>query len=339
MQAPATSTPSTGHSAATKKTGASSVDTSIPTVHLAAFTGQDAKAREDFINAVGDALRDVGFLAIADHQVDLDLIARAYALIEEFFTLPAEVKKKYEREELKGQRGFISYGREHAKDAKAADLKEFWQVGRELAPGETSSSPYGGNIWPTEIPAFQPTMVEFYSQLEQCASTLVAALSLYIGEDPDFLPSMMRGGDTSLRLIHYPPVDESADPASIRAAAHEDINMITLLCESTAPGLELLERDGSWRPISAQAGQIVADSGDMIQNLTNGYLRSTTHRVVNPDNSRERRFSMPFFVHPRSEASLNPRPGCIEKTGGQKTFRDLTAGQYLAQRLAEIGLM
>ncbi len=312
---------------------------SIAVVRLQNFRNGSKSEREDFINGVGDALRDVGFLAIEDHGVDAALIARAYSLIEEFFTLPTATKAKYEKPELLGQRGFVSYGREHAKGASAADLKEFWQVGRELKPGEQSSSPYGGNIWPSQLPDFQPTMVEFYNSLENCASTLVSALSLYIGESDDFLPGLMQQGDTSLRLIHYPPVAEDADPASIRAAAHEDINMITLLCESTAPGLQLIERDGTWRSVTAQDGQIIADSGDMLQNLTNGYLRSTTHRVVNPDNSRERRFSMPYFVHPRSDARLDPRPNCVERTGGEQKYKTISAGQYLSERLEEIGLM
>jgi isopenicillin N synthase-like dioxygenase len=159
-----------------------------------------------------------------------------------------------------------------------------------------------------------------------------------MGESPDFLTGLADSGDTVLRVIHYPPVPADRHPASVRAAAHEDINLITLLCEATAGGLELLQRDGSWRPVHALQGQIVVDAGDMLQHLSNGWFKATTHRVVNPDDSRDQRFSMPFFVHPRGDADLTPRPGCIARTGGQPRFANRTAGQYLAQRLAEIGL-
>ena len=168
--------------------------------------------------------------------------------------------------------------------------------------------------------------------------TLLEACALYVGEERDRFTSIAENGNSILRVIHYPPIADDRDPAAIRAAAHEDINLITLLCEATTGGLELLQRDGTWRSIHALKGQIVVDTGDMIQNITNGILRSTTHRVVNPDNSKERRFSMPFFVHPRSEASLNPLPRCVERTGGTKNYRDITAGQYLMERLKEIGL-
>ena len=168
--------------------------------------------------------------------------------------------------------------------------------------------------------------------------TLLEACALYVGESKDRFSSIATNGNSILRVIHYPPVPADRDPASIRAAAHEDINLITLLCEATTGGLELLQRDGTWRAIHALKGQIVCDTGDMIQNISNGILRSTTHRVVNPDNSRERRFSMPFFVHPRAEVSLNPLESCVKRQGGKKNYRDITAGDYLMERLREIGL-
>ncbi|RYZ94179.1 MAG: isopenicillin N synthase family oxygenase, partial [Proteobacteria bacterium] len=230
------------------------------------------------------------------------------------------------------------FGREHAKGQKAADLKEFWHVGRELADGNPLKSVYPANIWPTEIAEFKAVMVELYRQLDVCSMRLLEACSIYIGEQPDLLPAMAKDGNTILRVINYPKISETRDPASIRAGAHEDINFITLLCEATAGGLELLKRDGTWLPIHALKGQIIVDTGDMLQNLTNGLLKSTTHRVMNPDNSRERRFSMPYFVHPRSEVDLSPLAHSVQKTGGEKLFPPITAGQYLEQRLREIGL-
>jgi isopenicillin N synthase-like dioxygenase len=239
-------------------------------------------------------------------------------------------KRAYEDLALKGQRGFTSFGREKAKDQKVADLKEFWHVGRDRADGLH-------NIWPTEVPSFKPVMLELFRQLDACAASLLHACALYLGEPENLMADMAESGDTILRVIHYPPVSDDRDPSSIRAAAHEDINFITLLCESTSAGLELLERDGSWRPIHALDGQIIVDSGDMIQQLTNGILRSTTHRVTNPSNDRDRRFSMPFFVHPRAEVDLTPLKSCVERVG-ETRYPAITAGEYLQQRLREIGL-
>lgn len=310
----------------------------IPVVDLRDFTDGDESAREQFVQTMGDGLKELGFFAVENHGVDSDLIQRAYAVTEEFFTLADDVKDRYEDLALKGQRGFTSFGREHAKGSDAPDLKEFWHVGRELPDDHPVRQRLPGNVWPDVLPNFKPIMLELYDQLETCAASLLEACALYVGEDIGVFRDMAVNGDTILRVIHYPPVADDADPSSIRAAAHEDINLITLLCESTAAGLELLQRDGSWRPIHALGGQIIVDSGDMIQNATNGLLKSTTHRVVNPDNSRERRFSMPFFVHPRPEVDLTPLASCVERTGGTREFADITAGEYLLQRLREIGL-
>ena len=315
-----------------------STQQSIPVVSLKSFTHGNAADKERFISTIGQALTDLGFFSVEEHGVDMKLIDKAYAVAQEFYELPEIKKSKYEDLKLKGQRGYTSFGREHAKDSKAGDLKEFWHVGRELAPGHRLSTVYPANLWPSEIPEFKTIFLELFRQLETCAMTLLEACALYIGESKDRFTSIATDGDSILRIIHYPPIEADANPASIRAGAHEDINLITLLCEATAGGLELLQRDGKWRPVHALRGQIVCDTGDMIQNLTNGVLRSTTHRVVNPDNSRERRFSMPFFVHPRGEASLNPLASCIKRQNGEKRYRDITAGEYLMERLKEIGL-
>jgi isopenicillin N synthase-like dioxygenase len=309
----------------------------IPVVSLQDYKTGGA-AREKFIRTLGEALADIGFFAVSDHGVDMSLIEKSYKVAEDFFKLPEAEKKKFEDLALKGQRGYTSFGREHAKDAKAPDLKEFWHVGQELEPGHPMGKVYPPNIWPESVPEFRASFVKLFNQLETCALQLLEACALFVGEPIDRFSGIAQNGNSILRVIHYPPIPDSANPASIRAAAHEDINLITLLCEATAGGLELLERDGSWRPIHALKGQIIVDSGDMLQNISNGFYKSTTHRVVNPDNSRERRFSMPFFVHPRSEASLNPLPGCIQKSGGTKKYPDITAGAYLMQRLKEIGL-
>lgn len=307
----------------------------IPVVSLQSYLSESTAEREAFVQTVGDALREIGFFALTDHGVDADLIASAYQEAEAFFLQDEEVKRSYEDLALKGQRGFTSFGREVAKDGKAPDLKEFWHVGRENARGVSIPN----NLWPdAHRPTFRPVMASLYAQLDRCAMVLLEAVSRYLGESPDLLPSMAEGGDTILRVIHYPPVAEDADPAAIRAAAHEDINFITLLCESTDEGLELLQRDGTWLPIHALDGQIIVDSGDMLQQLTNGLLRSTTHRVVNPGSDRSRRLSMPYFVHPRADVDLTPLPSAVAATGGEATFPRITAGEYLNQRLREIGL-
>ena len=217
-------------------------------------------------------------------------------------------------------------------------MKEFWHVGREAFTRDIDRTNYPENIWPADWQEFKAAFNGLYKALDNCSLDLLKACSLYINEKEEYFPSMVEDGNSILRVIHYPPVAEDANPASVRAAAHEDINFITLLCEATDSGLELQNRDGSWRAIDTGPGQIIVDSGDMLQNLTNGFFKSTTHRVVNPNNSRSRRFSMPFFVHPRSEVDLSPCVACVEKTGGEKKYPDMTAGQYLSQRLKELGL-
>ena len=298
------------------------------------------KERERFTRTVGEALEDIGFFSVVDHSVDMALVEQAYRVAEQFFLLPEEVKLRYELAGLKGQRGYTAFGREHAKDSPAPDLKEFWHVGRQLPEDHPmGGSAYPANVWPDEhVPEYRPVMAELYRQLDACAGALLEACALHVGVTQRTFADMAVDGQSVLRVIHYPPVPEDADPASIRAAAHEDINLITLLPESTAAGLELLQRDGSWRAVHSLAGQIIVDAGDMMQQVTNGQLRSTTHRVVNPDNSRARRFSMPFFVHPRPEVDLTPLAECVAATGGEQRFPAITAGAYLEQRLREIGL-
>lgn len=296
-------------------------------------------AREKFVRDLGDALCDTGFFAITHHGVDHGLIAKAYGEANKLFNeLSAEQKQAYEDPALKGQRGYVSFGKEHAKGAKAPDLKEFWHVGQELLPVHRLASVYGRNLWPSELPEFKPVMLQLYNQLEVCSKKLLEACALYLGEPQALMRDMVDDGDTILRVIHYPPIPPDRNPASVRAGAHEDINLITLLCESTDEGLELLQRDGRWRPIHALQGQIIVDAGDMLQHLTNGAFKSTTHRVVNPNNDRSRRFSMPFFVHPRGEVDLTPRPSCLARTGGTAKYPNRTAREYLLERLREIGL-
>ncbi len=304
----------------------------IPVVDLEDYLSDDPTRRQTFVDAVGSSLRDIGFFALINHRIDNDLKDNAYRVSQEFFDLPDSAKAAYEKLEIKGQRGYTSFGREHAKDSNAPDLKEFWHVGQEHP-----QSDYPANIWPQELPEFQKVMTSVYSKLESCAFSVLEACSLFINEDKKVLREMAEDGNTILRLIHYPPIPDDAHPSSVRAAAHEDINLITLLIDATSSGLEILDRHNNWLPVVTPNNSIIIDSGDMLQNVTNGYFKATTHRVVNPEDSRQRRFSMPFFVHARSEVPLNPLPSCLALTGDQK-YPDITAGQYLHQRLVEIGL-
>lgn len=308
----------------------------IPVLDLHAFHADEGD-RHQFVAELGHALEDIGFFALVNHGVEAELIQSAYQVAQQFFELPEATKRQYEKPELHGQRGFTAFGREHAKDYPVPDLKEFWHVGRS-ADDQPHPHPYSPNLVIAEVPAFHPIMASLYAQLEVCAIDLLKACALYLEQPENLLAEMIQNGDTILRIIHYPPVPNDAPPASLRSAPHEDINLITLLCEATTGGLELWQRDGTWLPISAVPGQIIVDSGDMLQHLTNGVLKSTTHRVVNFEQGRDRRFSMPFFVHPRKEVDLSPLPACVAQSG-QPAYPAITAGDYLMQRLQAIGLV
>jgi isopenicillin N synthase-like dioxygenase len=290
-------------------------------------------------DVVGAALQEHGFVAVIGHGIPTDLLEAAYDCARRFFDLPDDVKRRYARPDLSGQRGYTSFGVEHAKDHAAPDLKEFYQIGRDLPDGHPHRSKYGANVWPNVVPEFAGTFRRLYAELERVADVMLEACSRYIGEDRRLLPDAAIYGDSILRVIHYPPTPADVPAGSMRSAPHEDINLITLLCGATADGLQLQDRKGNWVPIHTSRDEIVVNCGDMLQNLTNGLLRSTTHRVVNPDvEVRSRRFSLPFFAHPRREVDLSPLQTCVERTGGMAVFPSIAAGDYLAQRLAEIGL-
>lgn len=311
---------------------------SIPVLNLQHFLSGTPAQQSHFVKDLGDALRDVGFFALTEHQIAPHLIQDGYAQIAELFALPSSVKHDYEIPGIKGQRGYTSFGKEHAKDSGAPDLKEFWHVGQELPAKHPLNEIYPPNVWPAELAEFKTVMSELYARLENCALSLLEACALYIGEDRTLLRDMAIDGNSILRLIHYPPVSADSHPQSIRAGAHEDINLITLLIEATASGLEILDREGRWIPVTTPKDCIIVDAGDMLQNVSNGFFKSTTHRVVNPNNSRDRRYSMPFFVHARGEVALDPLPSCINATGGEKLYPNISADSYLMQRLKEIGL-
>jgi isopenicillin N synthase-like dioxygenase len=305
----------------------------IPVVDLGDWdAGGDARAR--FVRTVGESLADIGFFAVQNHGVPDELTQRAYAAAHALFHLPHAVKARYHDPAKKGQRGYTGFGTEHAKDSPAPDLKEFWQVGRP----DSVHPLYGPNVWPEEVPDFAPALVELYRRLDQLGGVLLEACALYLDEPADRFRALTADSDTIVRVLYYPPVAAGTPPGAVRSAAHEDINLITLLSGATAEGLELLRRDGTWMPVHTGFDTIVVDSGDMLQNLTNGLYKSTTHRVRNPGDSTSERFSMPCFVHARLDVDLAPLPSCLARTGGVPRYPRITAGEYLAQRLREIGL-
>lgn len=305
----------------------------IPVVDLGDWR-EGGAARARFVATVGEGLADTGFFAVRNHGVSDELTKRAYDVAKQFFHMPEGVKSRYTDPAKKGQRGYTGMGKEHAKDAKAADLKEFWQVGR---PGWNHPQ-YGDNPEVTEVPGFVATLAELYRQLDSLGSILLRAAALHIGEPEQRFAELAENSDTIVRVLYYPPIGTEVPAGAVRSAAHEDINFITLLSGATSEGLELLRRDGTWMPVHTGFDTIVVDAGDMLQNISNGLYKSTTHRVVNPGDSTSERFSMPCFVHARSEVDLSPLPSCVARTGGEAKYPRITAGEYLDQRLREIGL-
>lgn len=308
----------------------------VPTLSLKAFTeGNDAE-KKDFISKLYNGLVDYGFIILDDHIIDQSKVDKAYETTKAFFKLPSDVKGKYGGV-AGGQRGFTEFGREHAKDNPNPDLKEFWHVGRELSATSQYKGVYPDNVWPdADVPQFKQELSDLYNAMDDTAAILLDAIGMALDLPKEFFRNMIDDGNSILRLIHYPPVDKQDTANSVRAAAHEDINLITLLVGATDSGLELLDRDGTWLAIESTPGQIVVDTGDMMARLTNGILPATTHRVVNPKDTSTTRYSMPFFVHPHSKASLAVLPQC---EGEGKKWPDITAGDFLTQRLKEIGLM
>ena len=297
------------------------------------------KARDEFVTAMGNALKDIGFFALTGHGIPADAIDQAYQTSGDFFHLDQAVKQRYERADIFRQRGYTPYGVEHAKDNPEPDLKEFWQTGRSLPRRHDGTADGLENFWPTaDVPDFEANIDGLYQAMERMSLDLLSAASLYLGEGEDWLPSMAKDGNTILRVIHYPELAADTPAGAVRSSQHEDINLITLLVGATADGLQVMDHDGSWIEVEGNHDHIIVDSGDMLQNLTNGLFKSTTHRVVNPSDSSTERYSMPMFVHPRGDVDLTPREKFVAMTGGKALYPSISADEYLHQRLVEIGL-
>jgi len=310
----------------------------IPVVDLSDFLSGDQNRKKNFVAALGKAYEEVGFVAVKNHGIPDDLIADLYKYVQQFFSLPSETKLKYEKKELAGQRGYTSFGREHAKGFDAPDLKEFFQYGQTVDANDPIKKEYPDNVTVAEVPEFNPTLFAAYRNFEKSGKALLQAIALYLDLDENYFDEFVDKGNSILRAIHYPPI--SSEPKSaIRAEQHEDINLITLLVGASADGLQILTKQNEWVGVTSLPEQIVVNVGDMLQRLTNNKLRSTTHRVVNPPRELwgTSRYSIPFFLHPKSSMSLACLEGCINEDQ-QKAYEDATAGEYLDERLREIGL-
>jgi isopenicillin N synthase-like dioxygenase len=309
----------------------------IPSVDLAEFLSGDPVRKAAFVQELGKAYEEVGFVAVKNHGVPDDLIADLYKYVQEFFSLPSDQKRDYEIPGLAGQRGYTSFGKEHAKGSDAPDLKEFFQYG-QIPRDNYKEEEYPQNVAVKEIKEFNPTFDRAYREFEKSGTALLQAIALYLGLDEHYFDQYVYNGNSILRSIHYPPITNEPKSA-IRAEQHEDINLITLLVGASADGLQILTKQGEWVGVTSLPEQIVVNVGDMLQRFTNNKLRSTTHRVVNP--ARElwhtSRFSIPFFLHPKSSMSLQCLSTCID-ADHPKAYPDATAGEYLDERLREIGL-
>ena len=312
---------------------ASAID-QVPSLSLARAKG-DANA---FSADIGESFERFGFAVVTDHGVDAALIDKAWALTRQFFALPVAVKSQYQIAGTGGARGYTPFGIEIAKDAAAHDQKEFWHVGRDLPPGHRFRDHMPDNVWPAEVAEFRQALAALYAAFDDVGGHLLAAIARHLGLAPDWFVEPVRDGNSVLRLLHYPPI--SPDAKGIRAGAHEDINLITLLLGAEEAGLQLQTRNGEWLPIFPPDGAIVVNVGDMLQRLTNHRLPSTTHRVINPPVERRHiaRYSMPFFLHLASDFLIETLPGCIDDAHPDRYPIPITADDYLQQRLVEIGL-
>jgi len=306
---------------------------------LASVSLSDADRNPDrFAQEIGESFVDYGFAIVRDHGIPQQLIDRAEAKAKEFFALPEAVKRSYLIAGGGGARGYTAFGVETAKGAAAHDLKEFWHVGRELEPGHKFRDVMADNIWPAEIPSFKQTFLALYAAFDEAGVKVLRAVARFLKVDEEYFTDTVRDGNSVLRLLHYPPVDKPTGN-HIRAGAHEDINTITLLLGAEEAGLELKTQDGRWLAVSPKPGELVVNIGDMLQRLTNGRLRSTSHRVVNPapDRASKARYSMPFFLHFRPDFVIEALPGTVP-AGEEPKWPPISSHEYLQERLREIKL-
>lgn len=316
----------------------------IPSLDLGDFTSGNPEKKAAFVQKLGDAYQNIGFVAIKNHGLTQDLQDKLYTAIKHFFDLDDPIKSQYELPETGHQRGYTGKGKEHAKGRNTGDLKEFYHVGQDLdriSDGDPVKLEYPANIWPQEVPEFEEVALEVYRTIEKAGTMMLRAIALHLNLPEEYFEDKIRHGNSILRPIHYFPIENPDEvPAdAVRAAEHGDINLITLLMGASADGLQVLRRDGKWIPITALPEQLVVNVGDMLERLTNKKLKSTIHRVINPPREKmnSSRYSIPFFLHPRSEMDLTCLESCVDQEN-PKQFEDATAGEFLFERLRELGL-
>ncbi|RPG95847.1 MAG: isopenicillin N synthase family oxygenase [Candidatus Pelagibacter sp. TMED239] len=311
----------------------------IPSVDLNDFLSDDLHKKSLFVSTIGAAFQEIGFCAVRGHFLDDKLVERLYEQIKLFFDLPTDVKKKYEHPEFSGQRGYVSFGKESAKGSKHGDLKEYWHFGQYVSENESHKYNYFPNIKVDELSEFNKVGEEVYKTLEKTAKYVLRALALYLKIDENYFDNYIHNGNSILRPIHYPPITEDPKEA-VRAAAHGDINLITLLMGAHGKGLQVQKTNGDWIDAVANKDELMINIGDMLSRHTNNVLKSTVHRVVNPDREllKKSRYSIPFFMHPVSEMKLNVLDSTISDEF-PKAYDDITAGEFLEERLIELGLL
>lgn len=311
----------------------------IPSVNLRDFLSDDPVRKQKFVNEIGKAYEEIGFVALKGHFLDDQLVEKLYEQVRTFFNLPLEVKEKYEIPGIGGQRGYVSFGKESAKGRATGDLKEFWHFGQYVENNPKLEAEYPKNVVVEELPEFNSTGKEAYKMLEKTGVYVLRALALYLNLDEFYFDNFIKNGNSILRPIHYPPIlNEPKD--AVRAAAHGDINLITLLMGAQGKGLQVQNHNGEWIDAIAANDELVINVGDMLSRHTNNKLKSTIHQVVNPPRELwgTSRFSIPFFMHPISEMPLNCLENCID-ADNPKQFEDITAGEFLTERLIELGLI
>ena len=309
----------------------------IPSINLQDFLS-GGQSKVNFVEHIGKAFSEIGFVAVNNHGISEELINELYTQVEAFFSLPSSVKIQYE-DNQGGQRGYTSFGKEHAKGNPNKDLKEFWHFGRDVQGDDPLRKVYPPNQIVKELQAFNEVGMKAYTALDNVGKTLLQAIALYLELDENYFDEKIKNGNSILRPIYYPPITQKPD-SSIRAGEHEDINLITLLIGASADGLQVLNKRNEWVSITKVEEHIVVNVGDMLQRLTNDMLKSTTHRVINPPEELwgTSRYSIPYFLHPRPEMNLSCLPFCITDSN-PLNYEPITAGEYLNQRLKEIGLL
>ncbi len=312
----------------------------IPSVDLRDFLSEDPARKQKFVNEIGTAYEAIGFVALKGHFLDDQLVENLYSEVRNFFALPLETKAKYEIPGIGGQRGYVSFGKEHAKGRSAGDLKEFWHFGQYVAPDSKYANEYPENVTVNELKNFNEIGKEAYQMLEKTGIYVLRALAIHIGLDEFYFDNFIKDGNSILRPIHYPPITDEPKDGAVRAAAHGDINLITLLMGAQGKGLQVQNHNGEWIDAMAQPDELMINVGDMLSRHTNNKLKSTIHQVVNPPRElwNTSRFSIPFFMHPVSDMPLDCLEQCIDAQN-PKLFENITAGEYLNERLVELGLI